>query len=163
MKLCPPHGAVVDSPAKEHNSCLERTRVTTPGEIKKWNNSAEGSPVFWLRGAAGAGKSTIACTMVQWFGRKNTSGAGFFFARNKKGRRDATQFFKSIAFQLASIDPNIKRHICEAIETNQDIDNWSFSDQWKKLVCGPSNQAEDKRPLLVVIDALDECSEKDIK
>ncbi|KAJ8062631.1 hypothetical protein OCU04_009154 [Sclerotinia nivalis] len=118
MKLCPPHEAVVDSPANEHKSYHERTRITTLNEIKKWYNSDEGSLVFWLKGAAGAGKSTIACTVAQWIDRKNTLGASFFFARNKKGRGDATQFFKSIAFQLASIDPNIKRHICEAIETN---------------------------------------------
>ncbi|KAF7927192.1 hypothetical protein EAE99_005523 [Botrytis elliptica] len=163
LKLDPPQGAVVNSPANEHDSCQEKTRVTTLEEIKKWHDNAAGPAVFWLKGAAGTGKSTIAHTVAQWIDGQTILGASFFFARNKEGRGDATRFFRSIAFQLASIDPTIKRYICEAIEKDQDIDNWSFSDQWKKLVCGPSNQTEDKRSLLVVVDALDECLGKDIK
>ncbi|KAF7917018.1 uncharacterized protein EAE98_010449 [Botrytis deweyae] len=163
LKLDPPQGAVVNSPANEHDSCQEKTRVTALEEIKKWHDNAAGPAVFWLKGAAGTGKSTIAHTVAQWIDGQTILGASFFFARNKEGRGDATRFFRSIAFQLASIDPTIKRYICEAIEKDQNIDNWSFSDQWKKLVCGPSNQTEDKRSLLVVVDALDECLGKDIK
>ncbi|KAK2797225.1 hypothetical protein FQN51_008748 [Onygenales sp. PD_10] len=49
-----------------HRTCLEGTRVSTLNLIEKWSQSiGEYECIFWLKGMAGAGKSTIARTLTE--------------------------------------------------------------------------------------------------
>jgi len=45
--------------------CLKGTRETVLSEIESWANDFNQSPVFWLNGLAGTGKSTIAQTVSE--------------------------------------------------------------------------------------------------
>ena len=44
----------------DRQGCLRGTRVTVLDEIESWAKEFEESPIFWLNGLAGTGKSTIA-------------------------------------------------------------------------------------------------------
>jgi hypothetical protein len=63
----------------------------------------------------------------------------------------------------------LKRRICEAIAEHKDIASKSLLDQWNQLVFQPLSKAEAdslqfQSPLVIVIDALDECEgENDIQ
>ena len=46
-------------------SCLKGTRETVLNEIEAWAKDFKQSPIFWLNGLAGTGKSTIAQTVSE--------------------------------------------------------------------------------------------------
>ena len=47
----------------DRKGCLRGTRETVLNEIESWIGDFKKSPVFWLNGLAGTGKSTIAQTV----------------------------------------------------------------------------------------------------
>jgi len=91
-------GASFDSHAEEHNStCLPNTRTELLRHIHGWANDKNSKPIFWLNGAAGMGKSTIARTVARTFAHHQQLGASFFFKRGEGERGNATRFFTTIA------------------------------------------------------------------
>jgi len=109
---------------------------------------------------AGTGKSTIARTVAHEYYNRNRLGASFFFSRGGGDVSHAGKFFTSIAAQLASKSSSLKRSICEAIAEHSDVANQALRDQWNQLILQPLSKLEPnslQSPLLIVIDALDEC------
>lgn len=153
---------------KRHNPiCLPETRVDLLREIITWADELDERCIFWLSGLAGTGKSTIARTVVQACQGKNRLGASFFFSRGGGDTSHAGKFFASIARQLANMSPSLRQYICEAIAEHSDISDRSLRDQWYQLIFRPlsqSNENSPQSPLVLVVDALDECDdEKDIR
>jgi len=62
----------------ERKSCLRGTRETVLNEIELWTNDFDESPVFWLNGLAGTGKTTIAQTVSERTFADGLLGASFF-------------------------------------------------------------------------------------
>ena len=61
-------GASFDSHMEEHNTtCLPNTRTELLRQIQGWANNTNGKSIFWLNGAAGTGKSTVARTIARTF------------------------------------------------------------------------------------------------
>jgi NACHT domain len=113
---------------------------------------------------AGTGKSTIARTIARQYHGLRRLGASFFFSRGGGDLGHAGKFFTTIAMQLADNSPALKDYICEVIDENKDIASQAFRDQWNQLVRRPlSMLIADSRlpPLILVIDALDECEGED--
>ena len=109
---------------------------------------------------AGTGKSTIARTVAREYDDKEHLGASFFFSRGKGDISHAGKLFTTIAVQLAKKSPSLKSCICEAIKEHGDIASQGLHDQWVRLVLQPLSKmkaASDLSPLILVIDALDEC------
>ena len=109
---------------------------------------------------AGTGKSTIARTVAREYYDKGHLGASFFFSRGKGDISHAGKLFTTIAVQLAKKSPSLKSCICEAIKEHGDIASQGLHDQWVWLVLQPLskiNATSDLSPLILVIDALDEC------
>ena len=143
--------------------CHSETRVQLLQDIEDWSWASQGRPIFWLKGLAGTGKSTVAKTIASRFDAKQRLGASFFFARGQGDRGHAKMFFTTLAFQLSTLSETLSYTISEAIGTNQDIVNKRFHEQWRHLICGPLEKCPLHHPILVVIDALDECdSENDV-
>ncbi len=72
-------------------------------------------------------------------------------------------FFTTIAAQLAQKPPALKRCIVEVVNENRDIDTRSMSEQWELLILGTLAMTKSELPhfpLLLVIDALDECDDQ---
>jgi hypothetical protein len=140
-------------------TCLEETRVDLLQDINDWVDGQDERCIFWLSGLAGTGKSTVARTIARTYFDHERLAASFFFSRGGEDVGSAGKFVTSIAFQLASNIPCLKRHICEAIKTRRDIANQSFRDQWQRLVLGPLSKLNEfgKSSYVLVVDALDEC------
>ncbi len=160
--------AAFNSADKEHDPlCLQDTRVDVLNEIRAWANGEEERCIFWLNGMAGTGKSTIARTVAREFYSQGRLGASFFFSRGTEDRSHARKFFTTIAVQLANTSPSLKMHICTAITKQSNIASQSRRDQWKHLILQPLSQwtaTLSQLPLIIVIDALDECDgDKDVR
>ena len=153
-------GASFDSHMEEHNStCLPNTRTELLHHIQGWAEDGSGKPIFWLNGAAGTGKSTIARTVARTFADKRQLGASFFFKRGEGERGNATRFFTTIATQLAARVSEIRPGIKKAIDADPDISDKALKDQFEKLIFLPLSEVANLPilVLLIVIDALDEC------
>lgn len=147
--------------AQSFQECLEGTGVTIREVIKNWSNNYSDSDIFWLSGMAGTGKSTIARTVANSFHDQCCLGANFFFSKGKDGLGNAKQLFSTFSLQLTEVLPELKAHVCDAIQKQGDVSHLDQGTQWKKLVLEPLQKLDKDlllSPLLVfVIDALDEC------
>ena len=156
-------GASFDSYQRQHQSqCMDNTRVELLLQLQDWGAHHE-RPIFWLRGMAGTGKSTISCTLAHKFKSQNTLGGNFFFSRGSGEANNAVNFVGTLAYQLAKRSPEVKGNVCDAIAAQSDITRQGLRNQWKELISGPLSRAKfNQRPTLnFVIDALDECGSED--
>jgi type II secretory pathway predicted ATPase ExeA len=124
--------------------------------------------IHWLTGMAGTGKSTIARTIARTCYDEGRLGASFFFSRGGGEREKARTFVTTIAVQLARRHAQLRAEICEAVRKQPDIAQHALSDQWKQLVLRPCERmraaapgALQCAPLVIVVDALDECHAAD--
>lgn len=116
---------------------------------------------------AGTGKSTISRTVARHFDKQRRLGASFFFSRGHSDLGHAEKFFTTIASQIAHALPTAKRHICEAVAEDHRIGTQGLSEQWRKLILRPLSKLENLSshhlPIILVVDALDECQREDRK
>jgi hypothetical protein len=157
-------GASFDSHIEEHNSkCLPNTRTELLHHIRGWANDKNSKPIFWLNGAAGTGKSTIARTVAQALADQQQLGASFFFKKGEGERGNATRFFTTIATQLACRVSGLRPGFKKAIEADPAISEKNLKDQFEKLILDPLLDTAHlpAAVLFIVIDALDECQPDD--
>ena len=119
--------------------------------------------ILWINGLAGSGKSTIAHTIALWCDRAELLGASFFCARTG-GRSDVQLIFPTIAYQLSLLDTVFAEELAKALARHPDIHQSLPSEQVEKLIAEPLRAASaagstSLRGRVVVIDALDECSD----
>lgn len=165
--------ATFDAANKEHvPGCLPGTRVEVLREIQQWIDGDNPKRLYWLNGMAGTGKSTIALTLARTYKRaeKETRlGGTFFFSRGGGDLASAGRFAATMASQLADVSPNLRKLIENAIESTSRLESLSIRMQWEKLIIEPlselyGNHTQESTPLLLIVDALDECNNtKDVK
>ncbi|CEL09204.1 hypothetical protein ASPCAL12343 [Aspergillus calidoustus] len=141
--------------------CLPGTQTELLLDIQRWAIAADGKCIFWLNSLAGTGKSTIARTVAKAFQEQGLLGASFFFKRGEGDRGNAARFFPTIIQQLSSRIPELRAAILQVIQDNPEISTKSLKEQFNELIYKPFrslNQASlQNSPLVVVVDALDEC------
>jgi hypothetical protein len=116
-----------------------------------------------LHGPAGAGKSAIAQSLCQKLEEEDHLGASFFFKRGHPSRGHAKRLIATIAYQLALRLPDFNCHISKSVESDPSLVDKSLSIQLQKLIVEPCQQSTSARSLVVVIDGLDECEDKNIQ
>lgn len=112
---------------------------------------------------AGTGKSTISLTIAREYHTKKQLGASFFFSRSGGDLASTEKFATTVAVQLAECSPVLRQHIIEATILNPRISHLALYNQWEKLIIEPLGLLEsncDQSPLLIIVDALDECDDE---
>ncbi|KAL0947592.1 hypothetical protein HGRIS_013681 [Hohenbuehelia grisea] len=139
-------------------SCMPGTREQLLADIQDWMCNSSGSQqVFWLKGALGSGKTTIAYTVAQLAYESKVLGANFFFSRFDETLRNPRLLFPTIAFQLAQYHPAFKRAIAGAIGADPDISHRQPAHQFDTLLCCVSSALDQLvHPVVFIFDALDE-------
>ncbi len=129
-----------------------------PTPVTAVNSSSDTAvqPIYWVNGIAGIGKSTIARTVAEDAKNRNLLGASFFFSRQEKELSNADLFISTIAYQLVRSYPEARSVIIKVFEHEPDIVKKSFATQFKELIIEPLHKITSK-PVLIVVDALDEC------
>ena len=138
--------------------CLKGTRENVLDEIERWTEDFEMSPIFWLNGLAGTGKSTIAQTIAERMFANGCLGASFFCSRGFEDRSDLKLIFPTLAFQLAQRYPDFRASLIPLLQSDPDIVHESLQDQMQNLLVEPLRSANIST--VIVIDALDECKDE---
>jgi hypothetical protein len=152
------HTADASFSAGNMTRCLRGTRTDVLLQIEQWLMYEE-KRVFWMNGPAGTGKSTIARTFAELSFFDGRLGASFFCSRDFRDRSDLQVIFPTLAFQLAQRYPEFREQLLQTLRADPDVGRGSLSSQLEKLIVGPLKATE--IPTLIVIDALDECKDKE--
>src|ERR1700679_3443217 len=143
---------------ENREGCLKGTRTEVLLQIEQWLVNEEDHRIFWLSGLAGTGKSTIAQTFAEICFADGKLGASFFCSRDFEDRSDIGAIFPTLAFQLAYRYPQFREQLLQVLETSPDVGRESLSSQPEKVLIRPF--VATKIPTLIIIDALDECKDK---
>jgi hypothetical protein len=151
---------------KTRVSCFKNTRQALLKEAGEWIFAALDTPeIFLLSGLAGIGKSTVAQTIAERAYSAHLLGASFFFSRDETDRRTAKKFCATIAFQLCNYDERFAQAIGNELlkEKGTAAMSKGLLEQVDALIVEPLRNLVNQRsrPLVLVVDALDECDEED--
>jgi NACHT domain len=124
-------------------------------------DDSKGTPwMFVLQGLAGTGKSTLAHTVCETMAKREWLGASFFFSRNEASCSNPFLVFTTIAYQLATRYPQFHNALAAILKRDPDVVGLTLEMQLEKLVVEPICAVADdigSDPVVVVIDAIDEC------
>ncbi|KIL54630.1 hypothetical protein M378DRAFT_92165, partial [Amanita muscaria Koide BX008] len=150
---------------KNSGPCFGGTRVALLREMAHWVTSPDRSRMYVLSGLAGTGKSTVACTIASRAADLDLLGASFFFTRDDSDCNSAKKFFPTIAYQLCVYNETFAKAIGDVLDTERGSAAITKGpqEQLRVLILEPLRSIVQSRvrPILVVVDALDECDEDD--
>ncbi|KAI0027533.1 hypothetical protein K488DRAFT_61247, partial [Vararia minispora EC-137] len=144
--------------------CMDKTRVGLLLDLFKWCRDPDAPSIFWLSGMAGTGKSSIAWTLCDKLQAEGLLGGSFFCSRTGViARSDVMHIIPTLAHDLAQKSSAFKTTLLAKLKENADIAYKAIDLQIQELLLKPLSSLRGNRlPMLVlVIDALDECAEKD--
>jgi hypothetical protein len=132
-------------------------------KLVAWRRDTKGPRVFWLSGMAGTGKSAIARTFCDILRQKSLLGGAFFCSRlGSEGRNDVSRIFPTLAHSLAYYNKRFRSPLLQTLKNEPKISDFTLDRQLEGLIIDPSEDVfEGRRMPVVVIDALDECSDED--
>ena len=143
--------------------CLDGTREKVLQMVEDWiDDDTNGSAnLLWIHGLAGSGKSSIASSIAHRFdqpGRK-CLGASFFCKRDDEHLREPTLIIPTIVSHLATVHRLFADAVAITLRKDPDLGKSAIMLQFNGLIKGPLAQVARSgvtRPLVVIIDALDE-------
>lgn len=143
---------------------MEGTREAILTDVVDWACDSDNPQSFlWLHGLAGAGKSSIATSTSMRLDKRGHLGATFFCQRDKPELRDPNCVLPTIASRLAVAFPAFGKAVADELRKDPDIGTAAIPLQYESLFAAPierlssASAAVPSLPLVIVIDALDEC------
>ncbi|KEP50712.1 putative vegetative incompatibility protein HET-E-1 [Rhizoctonia solani 123E] len=145
----------------ERNKCYDGTRVAILEEISYWIDHPGEVKVYWMNGMAGTGKTTIAYTVCAQLEKNKCLGASFFCSRASSECREVSRILPTIAYQLAEQIYPFRSALSRILGQEPNIAQRNISVQFERLILLPLAEVKYMLPtgLVIVIDALDECSD----
>jgi hypothetical protein len=161
-------GAQYDAYDPDLSTCFKGTRIDLLEEVSQWANDPKGECFYWLQGKAGEGKSTIAKTLAETLQKQGLLGASFFFKHGHTDRGSARLFFSTIAAQLVQKIDGLGSAVAKVLDAETSMYDKSVQVQFEDLIAAPLRKSGQSLPsasgrLIIVVDALDECYDRDIK
>ncbi|THU84653.1 WD40 repeat-like protein [Dendrothele bispora CBS 962.96] len=145
--------------------CMPGTRIKVLADLESWAVGDGSKKVYWVVGMAGTGKSTILHTLCHNLDDKHLLGGSFFCSRASDDASNARLIIPSIAHSLASTSPSIKSQIVAVLKDEPKLAERTYIDlrkQFQKLIHDPMRTSLEQsitKYKIIVIDALDECTE----
>ena len=166
--------------------CLENTRVSVRDEILEWAHAKSDDNMFWVWGAAGSGKSTVAQTIADHL-RKNGSVVHSNWISDQlidiwemargalslpqqshtaalgcyqfyiKGKSNPKMVPRAVALKVSRSNPVVARCMLDAVE-GADIASASVKTQFEILFCKALAKAVGRirGSIVIILDALDD-------
>jgi len=149
----------------ETTGCMHGTRVDLLSELIEWVNSETAKSILWLTGMAGTGKTSVAVTLCRMLDSDPDVllGGTFFCSRsaNVEARTDVRRILPTLAALFAHQSPEFAAALVDELSQWSDLfaRYQHIDDQIGPLLEWPLDAlAAERRPIVFVIDALDECS-----
>ncbi|CAE6476566.1 unnamed protein product [Rhizoctonia solani] len=159
LKVMDPHGYDPD------RACLEGTREPILNRIITWTQNRDNTERFmWISGQAGMGKSSIAHSLCYRLDKIQALAGCFFCQRDNPDSSDPLRLINNIVHDIASQCPAYALEVAQAIRANRRLCTSHFSLRYEGLVKVPLkrlNSLSISRTLILIIDALDECGDRD--
>jgi hypothetical protein len=156
LKLAP---ADMESSLKQR--CLLSTQQDILNNIVKWaTEPSSGQNILWLYGLAGSGKGTICITITWFFRNLGWLGSFIFFDCAFPERSHPSKVIRTLAYKLGMFDPRIGTAISSTIDNYPSVKDTLLRAQFTRLIIEPLASLLDLEtggPILLAIDALDEC------
>ncbi|KIL60549.1 hypothetical protein M378DRAFT_916511 [Amanita muscaria Koide BX008] len=137
------------------------TRKTVRNEIVEWfdESGSKKSPLLWLNGPVGVGKSAIARIIAASHDKLVV--ATFFFSASSD--RSASTLLPTLAWQLGRAIPETRKHIIAALKNSGSLQTTQIEKQFDLLIIEPlkSIATFGSRPV-IVIDGVDECIDESL-
>ena len=141
--------------------CLADTRTNVLRLVINWVEDLENEQnVLWIHGLAGSGKSTLSTTIASHLRKSGNLGAFLFFDRDVAERNNPRAVIRTMAHQISGFHPYIGESIASAIEASPNICLSPMYHQFQRLLVdtlSSSNGLANTAPIVLVLDALDEC------
>ncbi|CAE6481237.1 unnamed protein product [Rhizoctonia solani] len=144
--------------------CQDGTREDVISEVMNWTQRLPTQhSLLWIRGQAGIGKSSIATSVCERLNNAQRLAACFFCKRDDDTLRNPLRLINSIAHGLALRCPEYGRAVASAIRDNVELCNLYMDQRYEGLIRKPLQELwyPNVSPLVIVIDALDECGTPD--
>ncbi|KIM74988.1 hypothetical protein PILCRDRAFT_79445 [Piloderma croceum F 1598] len=141
--------------------CMKGTREEIFEEINQWLIDIDAPNILWLSGSPGAGKSTIASSLVSKLTERCQLGSHFFFKRGDVALSDPASVWRTVASDLAQFDLSFANNLVQVLEAQKV--NPGIADitlHFRYLIAEPLMKSYDPSSHtipVIVIDALDEC------
>ena len=137
------------------------TRVAFLDFIINWVNNPTSERGLVIFGQAGTGKSSIAHEIARLFDKMHRLASSFIFLRREQSVREAYHFFTTIALDLADRYPSFKIALGKVVKDNTAlrVGTRDYNTLFESLILEPLKDLHIVGPILVVIDALDECGD----
>ncbi|KIM71709.1 hypothetical protein PILCRDRAFT_750317 [Piloderma croceum F 1598] len=146
--------------------CLQGTREQLIATIVRWIDGDRDRPICWLNGPAGSGKSAVSQTVAEFCDAHHRLAASFFFLRGAGDRSRIARLIPTLAYQLSISIPATKPFIQQMLRKDPLIVRQALHYQFQKLVIEPILAVTDANftttPMVIFVDALDECDDKDL-
>jgi WD40 repeat protein len=145
------------------NGCTPNTRVAVLKKLGGWAYDEQSEKIYWLNGMAGTGKTTITYSLCDQLVDARKLGAGFFCSRDQPACRDVNLIIPNIAFQLARFSRPFYWALSRVLKQTPEVHTAELPVQFEKMIVNPMKEISHTMPtdLVVTIDALDECEDKD--
>ncbi|KJA19434.1 hypothetical protein HYPSUDRAFT_98245, partial [Hypholoma sublateritium FD-334 SS-4] len=146
--------------------CHPDTRTAVLCDIREWiaQAASQTERTLWLHGAAGAGKSAIARSIVQHCLDAGIPIARFFFFRADPTRNKIGPVVATLVVQLIAAIPELHPVVVAVIHADPLIFDKSLETQLSALVFAPlcelRRTARAHAPLVLLLDGVDECTER---
>jgi len=136
--------------------CQPDTQAKVLDDIRSWAAGTTSTPVCWLSGPAGTGKTTVAHTIAEEYDKSGQLAAAYFFWRKTGDRDDINKLAPTLAWQIAEKIQSAEMRMEKTLKDGSRIllSDLSFEDQLSKLLVTNINSTD---PNLIIIDGLDEC------
>jgi len=158
----------VAMPTADRDPCLPGTRQRLIKDVVTMllDPSSRRKDIVWLYGLIGEGKSAFATSVANICRAQGRLGAFLFFDRSGRvAQKNPTNLIQTLAAQLAECDFRIVKKMTAALKDSRGVIHAPLAEQFTKLIEGPLKRAVDaldaQGPIVVVLDALDECGTKD--
>ncbi|KZL79517.1 hypothetical protein CI238_05843 [Colletotrichum incanum] len=116
--------------------------------------------ILWLNGRPGTGKTVAASHVIRYLQSCNLDCSFYFFKHEDKATSTVAVFLRSLAFQMAESNFEIRRALVSMAEDDITIKHDDHHMLWTSLFVERIFKVEHTRPQFWVIDAIDECSSK---